>query len=343
MTPFPRRRRLALLLTAAALALAIGLAGPARDAAAVPPPNRAEGNVPARYVPELMQKAREAARVDEKLDFQLPLDLELTDSSGRTVRLGDYFAGKRPVVIQMAYYRCPQLCGEIAQGMIRSMRSLGEELTIGEDFEVLTISFDTRETAALANANKEATVQVLSRTWPEQNVRDGWQFMVGSDASITRLTDALGYRFGWIEEAQQYSHPAAVVICTPDGRVARYLYGVGYDPQALRLSLISASQGTITPSLKDAFVMSCFAYDPQTGKYTPVATKIMRLAGATTVVALVAAVGFMLVVERRGKLRRHPMAGTPAPEGAFAAEDDAAGDEAGGDGDGRHTRRGAFQ
>lgn len=270
--------------------------------------------MPAGYVPEVMQKARAVARVDEKLNERLPLDLQLTDSDGRTVRLGDYFKGERPVVIQMAYYRCPQLCGEITQGMIRSMRSLSEELDIGEDFEVLTISFDSREKAALASANKDATVEVLGRSWPQQNVRDGWQFMVGEDAGIVALTDALGYRFGWIEEAQQYSHPAAVVICTPDGRISRYLYGVGYDPQTLRLSLINASQGTITPSLKDVFVMSCFAYDPQTGKYTPVATKIMRLAGAATVVALVSLVGFMLVLERKGKLLRHPMAGTPAPD-----------------------------
>ena len=265
-------------------------------------------------VPEVMEKARETAGIDERLGQTLPLDLQFTDSTGETVTLGDYFKGDRPVLIQMAYYRCPKLCGEISQGMVRSMRSLASDLEISKDFEVLTISFDSRESAELAAANKEAVVDVLERDWPVEHVEAGWGHLVGDDLNIKKLTDALGYRFGWIAEAQQYSHPAVLVVATPDGKISRYLYGVTFEPQTLRLSLIDGSNGTITPSLKDAFVLSCFDYDPTTGKYTATAYTAMRIAGAVTVVAMAGVIGFMLFVEKKGRLRRHPMAGTPIDE-----------------------------
>jgi protein SCO1/2 len=241
---------------------------------------------------------------------KLPADLVFTDGDGRTVRLGDYFDGERPLVIQMAYYRCPKLCGEISKGMIRSIKSLSEELKISNDFQVVTISFDSRETPALAGANRDAVVEVLGRTAGETAVREGWDFLVGDDVNIKALADALGYRFGWIEEAQQYSHPAAVVVVAPDGTVSRYLYGTSYDPSTLRLSLVDASQGTISPSLKDVFILSCFDYDPAVGKYTATAYTLMRIAGVTTVVTLASIIGFLLIAERRGKLRRLANAGT---------------------------------
>ena len=188
--------------------------------------------------------------------------------------------------------------------------AVAEELAISEDFEVLTISFDSRETPALAASNKEAVIEVLGRNAGKENVRNGWDFLVGEDANIKALTEALGYRFGWIEEAQQYSHPAAIVVCAPDGTITRYLTGTTHEPQTLRLSLIDASQGTITPSLKDAFILGCFDYDPAIGKYTATAYTLMRIAGATTVVTLAGIIGFLIFAERRGKLRRHPNAGT---------------------------------
>ena len=266
------------------------------------------------YVPNLLTKARETAGVDEKLDQALPLDLKLTDSTGKTVTLGDYFTGKRPVVIQMAYYRCPKLCGEISKGMVRSMKSLAGDLTIGEDFEVLTISFDSRESPELAGQNKEAIVDVMKRVSPEASVRDGWHCLVGDDLNIKKLTDTMGYKFGWVAEAQQYSHPAVIVMATPDGRVSRYLYGVTYDPQTLRLTLTNASQGTITPSLKDSFILSCFDFNPSTGKYTATAYTMMRIAGVVTVLVLGCVIGFMLIMEKQGKLRRGKYAGTPIDE-----------------------------
>lgn len=267
-----------------------------------------------QIVPKTLEKAREAAGVDEMVGQSLPMGLKFTDSAGNEVELGDYFRGERPVLLQLAYFRCPQLCGEISQGMIRSMRSLSQELEISEDFQVLTVSFDTREGPALAEVNKSAIVEVLSRDWPEQRVESGWAHLVSDDLNVEKLTGSLGYRFGWIEEAQQYSHPAALVVLTPDGRISRYLYGTSFDPQTLRLSLIDASEGTITPSLKDVFILNCFDYDPSTGKYTATAYTLMRVAGGMTVLTLGAVIGFLLFMEKKGRLRRHPMAGTPEDE-----------------------------
>lgn len=285
-------------------------------------PRAATGDMPAGYVPPLLQKARDTAGIDDQTGTYLPRDIELIDSSGRRVQLGGYFDGRRPVIIQLAYYRCPKLCGEISKGMLSSMRSLSQELRLNDDYQVLTISFDSREPALLAASNKEAAVDVLGRSIPPQTVAAGWSFFVGEDEQLKRLTRVMGYRFGWIAEVEQYSHPAAIVVCTPDGKISRYLYGASYDAQTMRLSLIDASNGTITPSLKDQFILSCFDFDPSIGKYTATAYTLMRLAGATTVLTLAGIIGFLLIAEKRGKLRRHKYAGTPAPESDEPRTDD---------------------
>lgn len=274
-------------------------------------PRQATGDMPSGYVPPLLQKARDAAGIDDRTGEYLPRDIELIDSSGKRVQLGDYFDGRRPVIIQLAYYRCPKLCGEITRGMVDSMANLARELPLGEQYQILTISFDSREKASLAASNKEAVIDVLGRSVPSEAVRTGWSFFVGEDDQLKRLTQAMGYRFGWLAEVEQYSHPAAIVVCTPDGKISRYLYGVSYDTQAMRLSLIGASQGAITPSLKDQFILSCFEYDPTIGKYTPVAMRMMQIAGATTVLVLAGLIGFLVLAERRGRFLRHQYRGTP--------------------------------
>ena len=312
---------------AAALVAAVALGGLGRPATAddagsrtIDPPamsgaaRSGELQAVSDLVPPLLTKARQAAGVDEKLNTTLPLDLEFTDSAGKTVKLGDYFAGERPVIIQMAYYRCPKLCGEITKGMVKSMVGLSKDLTIGDDYEAITVSFDSRESPELAAANKAAVVDVLKQTVPQGKVEAGWANLVGDDLNIKRLTDALGYRFGWIPEAQQYSHPAVLVVATPDGRISQYVYGVTYEPQTLRLTLTNASNGTITPSVKDAFILNCFDLDPTTGKYTANAYKLMRLAGVVTVMTMGGIIGFMLLMEKRGKLKRSKYAGTPADD-----------------------------
>ena len=297
-----------LLATAGAWAQSAGSAGDGMPGA----PRQPRGDMPADYVPPLLQKARDTAGIDDKTGQYLPRDIELIESTGRRVTLGEYFDGQRPVIIQLAYYRCPKLCGEITQGMVTSMRALAQELGLGEDYQVLTVSFDSREPVSLAAANKDAVVDVLGRTVSRDAVQRGWSFFVGEDEHLKPLTQAMGYRFGWLAEVEQYSHPAAIVVCTPDGKISRYLYGASYDTTAMRLGLINASQGTITPSLKDQFILTCFEFDPKIGKYTPTAIGLMRLAGVTTIFVLAGLITFMVIAERRGRFRRHRYRGMPA-------------------------------
>lgn len=293
---------------ASASAQSAGSAGDSMPGA----PRTPRGDMPADFVPPLLQKARDTAGIDDKTGQYLSRDIELIESTGRRVKLGEYFDGRRPVIIQLAYYRCPKLCGEITKGMVDSMSALARELRLGDDYQILTISFDSREPVELAASNKEAVVDVLGRTVSRESVERGWSFFVGEDEQLKPLTSAMGYRFGWLAEVEQYSHPAAIVICTPDGKISRYLYGASYDTQAMRLSLINASQGTITPSLKDQFILTCFEFDPKIGKYTPAALLLMQFAGVTTVLALGGLIAFMVIAEKRGRFRRNRYRGTPA-------------------------------
>ena len=285
------------------------------------------GDLPPANDPTL-QEGREKAAVTEHVGDVLPSDLTFTDSDGNTVTLGDVLDGDKPVILQMAYYRCPQLCGEVMNGMVRSMLALDGQLDIGEDFEVITVSFDSREGPALAKANEDATVDAMKSKFDADDVRAGWHFWTGDDGNIQRLADAIGFGFAWVPEANEYSHQAVIVLLDPNGKVSRYLYGTSYQAQTLRLSVIEASEGNLQPSLGDAFVYYCFAYDPTTGKYTATARTIMMIGGGATALTLACVLGFLFVAERNGRRFRHPNAGTPMPEptlqrpdGAFTRDD----------------------
>jgi protein SCO1/2 len=263
-----------------------------------------------------LKRSREAAGINEKVGNVVPRDLTFTNAQGETITVGDILDQGRPVILQLAYYRCPALCGEVINGMARGMRGM-TAYTIGTDFEVVTVSFDSREPASLAADNKEATVDALARAGiDKQDASAGWNFWVGDDANIAKLADSVGFRFAWIEEAQEYSHPGTVVLLTPDGVISRYMHGTSYDPQALRLNLVEASEGTLRPTLGDAFIYYCFAYDPTTGKYTATARTVMMIGGGVTMFTLTVVIGFLLLAERRG--RRQRAESTPPEGGAFA-------------------------
>ena len=264
----------------------------------------------------VQNQARGEATVVEHTGEKLPLDLFFTDSRGESVRLGDIVNGERPVIIQMAYYKCPMLCGEVMNGMVSSMRALSEDLKIGEDYEVITLSFDPSEKPELAAENKKRVVEVMGRSAGEENVDAGWHFMVGDRYSIDKLADALGFGYAWIDEAKEYSHPAVITFVAPDGTISRYMHGVKYDPTAVRLSTIDASQGKLSPGVKDAFIFLCFSYDHATGKYTATARTIMMIGGGVTVVTLGSIIGFLLLAERRGRRFRDD----DPPHGGAAAD-----------------------
>ena len=245
--------------------------------------------------PSGLPKALNGVGVDQKLNDQLPLDLMFKNEKGEKVKLGDYF-GKKPVVLSLVYYQCPMLCNQVLNGMVTAFKVMA--FKPGEEFEVVTISFDPRETAALASAKKDTYVNYLPEA-TRSRAADGWHFLTGDEASIKRITDAVGFRYHYDEPTDQFAHASAIYLTTPQGKLARYFYGIEYAPRDLRLGLIEAADNKIGSPV-DQLLLYCFHYDPATGKYGAVVMNMMRVAGIVTLVAMV---GMFLVLRRRGTKR----------------------------------------
>jgi protein SCO1/2 len=233
--------------------------------------------------------------VDEKLGQTIPLNLVFKDESGRQVTLGDYFNRGKPVILQLAYFGCPMLCGQVSEGMVESLKELS--LGMESDYEVITLSFDPSEHPGLASAKKRSFKDAYTRP----GVDGGWHFLTGDPAPIKAITSAVGFNYKWVESQRQFSHPAVLVLLTPDGRISRYLYGVKFDQQTLRLSLVEASEGRIGTAM-DQIILTCLMWSG--GKYTVAARSLMKLAGATMVVVM-GVVGLRLfLMERRRSAER---------------------------------------
>jgi protein SCO1/2 len=242
---------------------------------------------------------------DQNLDQLVPLDTPLVDEAGRAVRLGDFF-GKRPVVLVFAYYDCPMLCTQVINGLASALGVLS--LEPGKDFEIVTVSFDPRDTPATATAKKAVYLDRYKRP----GAAAAWHFLTGTQASIARLTRAAGFRYVWDDQTKQFAHPTGVIVLTPDGRLARYLFGIEYGPRDLRLALVEASAGKVGTPV-DALLLYCYHYDPMTGRYGLVIMRAMRIAGAATVFALAGFIYIMLRREKRLGWRQVPSPQPPAP------------------------------
>ena len=215
---------------------------------------------------------------DQNLDQLLPLEAEFTDEQGRTVSLGDYF-GTRPVVLAFVYYGCPMLCVQSLSSLAATLGVLSENP--GEDFEVVNISIDPRETPALALGKKTHYVERSGKP----AIAKGWHFLTGTEQQIQRVTKAAGFRYVWDASVQQYAHPAGIVVATPQGKVSRYLFGIDYGPRDLRLALIDASEEKVGSPL-ERVLLYCYHYDLATGRYSLAIMRIVRVAGAATVFTL---------------------------------------------------------
>jgi protein SCO1/2 len=231
--------------------------------------------------PSGLPKALNGVGIDQKLNEQLPLELVFKDENGASVKLGDYF-GKKPVVLSLVYYQCPMLCNQVLNGMVSAFKVMN--FKPGQEFEVVTVSFDPRETATLAAAKKNTYVNYLPAD-RRPGAASGWHFLTGDEASIKRLTDAVGFRYHWDEATNQFAHASAVYVTTPPGRLARYFYGVEYAPRDLRLGLIEAADNKIGSPV-DQLMLYCFHYDPATGKYGAAVMNIMRVAGVITLFSI---------------------------------------------------------
>jgi protein SCO1/2 len=229
---------------------------------------------------------------DQNLDQQIPLDTVFRDEAGRAVKLGDYF-GIRPVVMVFAYYDCPMLCTMVINGLASALDVLS--LVPGRDFEIVTVSFDPRDTPATATAKKAGYIA----RYKQPGASAAWHFLTGEQSSIERLTKAAGFRYVWDKDTQQFAHPTGIIVLTPDGRLARYLFGIEYGPRDLRYGIVEASNGKIGSAV-DSLLLYCYHYDPMTGRYGVAIMRVIRVAGAGTVLALGA---FILVMVRNEKRR----------------------------------------
>jgi protein SCO1/2 len=232
---------------------------------------------------------------DQRLGESLPLDALLRDEQGREVRLGDYF-GDKPVVLSLVYYECPMLCTLSLNGLVSAMDVMS--FAAGDEYEVVTLSFEPKETPELASAKKAVYLERYGREGGEA----GWHFLTGDEDQIRRVTDAVGFRYAWDAETGQYAHPSGILVITPEGRIANYLYGIEYAPKDLRLALIEASAGTIGSPV-DQLLLFCYRYDPTTGRYGAVAMNMVRAGGVLTILALAT---FWAVMWRRDRRQAAP-------------------------------------
>ncbi len=225
--------------------------------------------------------------IDQKMGAQVPLDLPFLNESGRAVTLRQY-SGK-PVILALVYYQCPSLCNMVLNGVLRSVKNLA--LSAGQDFEIVAVSFDPRETPEMAAAKKETYLKGYARTGAER----GWHFLTGEEASSKGLADAVGFHYAYDSVTNQYAHGSAIMLLTPEGRVTKYFYGIDYPERDVRLGLVEASNRRIGTAI-DQVMLYCYHYDPSNGKYGLVIMNVLRLAALLTVGALAT---FMIVMFRR--------------------------------------------
>ena len=229
--------------------------------------------------------------IDQKLNQSVPLDLAFRDETGKAVKLGDYF-GQKPVLLTLVYYSCPMLCNEVLRGVTGSLKAL--PFTAGEEFNIVTVSIDPADGPPQAAAKR---ADYLARYGRPQAAR-GWHFLTGDKQNIDALAQAVGFRYRYDAEHQQFLHAAGIMLLTADGRLARYFYGVDYAPRDLRLGLVEASQNRIG-SVVDVVLLLCYHYDPTVGKYTPLVLNLVRGGGVLTVLGLGTFIGMMFRRESR--------------------------------------------
>ena len=229
--------------------------------------------------------------IDQRLNQQVPLDLQFVDEQGKTVQLKQYF-GTKPVLLTLVYYQCPMLCSQVLNGLASALNIL--KFNVGQEFDIVTVSIDPRDTPQTAMESKKKFIKRYGRPGAEQ----GWHFLTGKKEQIDALAAAVGFRYAWDPRIEQYAHASGVMLLTPDGRVAQYYYGIEYAPRDLKLGLVEASQGKIG-NVVDQVLLYCYHYDPATGRYGAAIFTILRITALATLLVLG---GFMFIMFRRDRL-----------------------------------------
>lgn len=236
-------------------------------------PARADSNTAAGR-PQILRNVG----IDQNLNHQIPLDLTFRDETGKTVQLRQYF-GKKPVVLSLVYFNCPMLCTMVEDNLLQSLELIS--FNVGDQFNVLTVSFDPRDTPQMASAKRDVYVGRYGR----KDAARGWHFLTGDQPSIQALTQAVGFHYNYDPKTGQYAHATAIMVLTPQGKVARYFYGIQYPPGGLRLSLVEASHEKIGSPV-DAILLFCCSYDPATGKYGLLVSRLLMIAGGLTILVI---------------------------------------------------------
>ena len=276
---------------ACAVGVSLGVAG---EAAAQQYAGAADTSQQSRPIPGLDQ-----VDVDEQLEAQMPLDLEFTRHDGQRVRLRDYVDGERPVLFMFAYHSCPQLCSFVLDATVNATKQV--EWSAGQEYRLVTISIDPRDTTEVAAAKRRDILSRYGRevAEPSGSTPGGWDFLVGEQGAIDAATQAAGFRYFYDARQGEYAHPAAIMFLTPEGKIARYLYGLTYNPNDVRFALLEASEGrSITTT--ERVLLYCYAYDADEHSYALVAMNIMKLGGGLTVLLLG---GFLFIFWRRERRR----------------------------------------
>ncbi|AKU97704.1 hypothetical protein AKJ09_04368 [Labilithrix luteola] len=256
--------------------------------------------------------------VNEHLNAPIPLDTPFQDHTGKPVTLRQYFerdSRKRPVVLTFAYHSCPVLCSMVLNAAVSGLKEV--PWTMGKEYEVVTISIDPKESLEKTTNKRNSLLTEYGRAGAD----NGWHFLVGSEASIAAVADAAGFEYQYDARQQQWGHPSVVMITTPDGKMARYLYGIEFNPNDLRLGLLEASQGR-SISTVEKLLLYCYHYDPQGGKYVLVAQRVMQVGGAVIAVVLFGALA--LFWRRELKKSKDNKVESGGKGGALPKQDDEA-------------------
>jgi protein SCO1 len=243
----------------------------------LPAPSQAQLQGPVQDIgvrPSLLKEVG----IDQKLNQSIPLNLEFRDEHGKPVQLGEYF-GQKPVILSMVYYNCPMLCTQVLNGLESSLKLI--PMDIGKQFNVVTVSIDPTERPVLAEAKQALYTGLYGRP----QAAAGWHFLTGNEQQIRQLANALGFRYAYDPDSKQFAHASAVMLLTPEGKISRYFYGIQFSSRDMRLGLVEASEGKIGTPV-DQVLLFCYHYDPSTGKYGLLISRLIQLAGAVTVLAI---------------------------------------------------------
>ena len=236
---------------------------------------RTPGYVPSELASNQKPAQLEGVGITEKLGDQVDLDLTFVAEDGYPHKLREYFQKGKPVVLDLVYYECPQLCTLILNAQVETMRQI--DWTPGNQYEVVTISIDPREAFDKARKKKAMYLSTYDRPAP------GWHFLTDKAGNVARLAKQMGFNYRYDARQEQYAHPAAIMVLTPQGKVARYLYGITYKARDLRFALAEASENRMTMAVEKVLLL-CYMYDPNASRYVLFATNFMKAGGVLVVV-----------------------------------------------------------